>query len=195
MLVLREAGYLPVPWKNGGGVTREIHREPPAPAEFDWRLSLATIDSAGPFSAFDACERTLILVRGAGVELTFAGHGVRTLTRAGDLVTFDGAWRTDCKLLNGPSSDLNLIVSRHRAQATARCAAIAQPQSIRTQLGSVTLVCCITGSLRLINSAAEVSELDAVDVAQCFPGDGNITCSSHGPEVAWAFIASIVRRP
>jgi len=40
-------------WKNGGGTTREILRVPAEPTAFDWRLSLATIDSPGPFSAFE----------------------------------------------------------------------------------------------------------------------------------------------
>jgi hypothetical protein len=44
MIVLRESAYHAVPWKNGGGITREIYREPAGSAAFDWRRSLATID-------------------------------------------------------------------------------------------------------------------------------------------------------
>ena len=29
MIVLREADYITVPWKNGGGLTREILKVPP----------------------------------------------------------------------------------------------------------------------------------------------------------------------
>ena len=75
MIILRESSYITVPWKNGGGVTREILRSPPESTAFDWRLSLATIDLPGPFSAFEGYHRTLVLVRGAGVELNFAAHG------------------------------------------------------------------------------------------------------------------------
>ena len=43
MNILRESSYRAVPWKNGGGVTREILRAPAEPDAFDWRLSLATV--------------------------------------------------------------------------------------------------------------------------------------------------------
>ncbi|MEA3183170.1 MAG: uncharacterized protein QOI59_6693, partial [Gammaproteobacteria bacterium] len=117
MNILRESSYLSVPWKNGGGVTREILRVPAEPSAFDWRLSLATIDSPGPFSTFDGYHRTLVLVRGAGVELNFAQHGTSRLSTPGQTVSFDGAWQTSCTLLDGPSTDLNLIVSKERAQS------------------------------------------------------------------------------
>src|SRR5713226_7622808 len=120
MIIMRESGYRAVPWKNGGGVTREILRVPPEPTVFDWRLSLATIDSPGPFSAFEGYQRTLVLVRGAGVELDFGQHGRATLAAAGQMVVFDGAWSTGCTLLNGPSSDLNLIVSQERTESSSR---------------------------------------------------------------------------
>src|SRR5580704_1106020 len=94
MIIMRESRYRAVPWKNGGGVTREVLRVPPEPTAFDWRLSLATIDSPGPFSCFDGYQRTLALVRGPGVELDFGQHGRTQLTRAGQMVSFDGAWAT-----------------------------------------------------------------------------------------------------
>ena len=59
MIILRASSYRTVAWKNGGGMTREILREPAEPTPFDWRLSLATIDSSGPFSAFAGYQRTV----------------------------------------------------------------------------------------------------------------------------------------
>ena len=38
------------PWKNGGGVTREVAKSP-SQAPF-WRLSIANVDQEGPFSSF-----------------------------------------------------------------------------------------------------------------------------------------------
>ncbi len=35
-----------VPWRNGLGTTREVHRDE------RWRLSIATITAPGPFSVF-----------------------------------------------------------------------------------------------------------------------------------------------
>ena len=57
------------PWKNGGGITREIVCWPPGSGldDFWWRASVATIDAAGPFSAFPGVDRTIMLLEGAGV--------------------------------------------------------------------------------------------------------------------------------
>src|SRR6186713_948076 len=132
MNILRESSYRAVPWKNGGGVTREILRAPAEPDAFDWRLSLATIDAAGPFSAFAGYHRTLVLVRGAGVELNFAEHGTSRLSTPGQSVAFDGAWQTSCILLDGPSTDLNLIVSIERAQSVSRSVTLTEEQTVQT---------------------------------------------------------------
>jgi environmental stress-induced protein Ves len=81
---VRTRGYDDVPdqpWKNGRGTTRELHRDE------RWRLSIATIASAGDFSAFAGVDRTFAVARGTLV-LTVAG--VRHHLGTGDLVRFAG---------------------------------------------------------------------------------------------------------
>jgi uncharacterized protein len=194
MIVLRESSYRAVPWKNGGGVTREILREPPQGSEFDWRLSLATIDSPGPFSEFDGYHRTLVLVRGAGVELNFAQHGTSRLTAAGQLVSFDGAWPASCTLLDGPSTDLNLIVSKERAQSASRAVQVTGSEAIQTADWSELLVCCLSGELQLTNATGAVEHLKGVDVARCSRADGVITCNPCGAVPPNVFVAGIRHR-
>jgi uncharacterized protein len=191
MIIMRESSYRAVPWKNGGGVTREILRLPPEPTAFDWRLSLATLDKPGPFSSFVGYHRTLVLVRGPGVELDFGQHGRAQLTLAGQMVSFDGAWATNCTLLDGPSTDLNLIVSKERTRSQSRCVQLARSELIQTAEWPETLVCCISGAVRLTNTAGKVSDLDAVDVARCSPGDGTITCSPRDSTPARVFVAGL----
>jgi environmental stress-induced protein Ves len=194
MIILRESGYITVPWKNGGGVTREILRVPPEPTAFDWRLSLATIAAPGPFSAFDGYHRTLVLVRGAGVELDFAQHGRSKLNAPGQTVSFDGAWQTSCTLLDGPSTDLNLIVSKERAESASRSVQLTEAEIIQTARWSEVLVCCISGTIRLANTAGETEHLNGVDIARCSPGDAAITCRPHGTVPPNVFIAGVRRR-
>ena len=43
MILLHEAEFITVPWKNGGW-TKEILKVAAADGSFDWRLSLATIE-------------------------------------------------------------------------------------------------------------------------------------------------------
>lgn len=191
MIILRASSYRTVPWKNGGGVTREILREPPEPTPFDWRLSLATIDSPGPFSAFAGYHRTLVLVSGAGVELDFGQQGRARLTVPGQVVAFDGAWQTSCTLLDGRSTDLNLIVSQERMRSSSECLQLTQPRLLQTAQWPQTLVCCISGAVRLTHGTGQTQELSSVDVARSSPDDGAITCSPLGSAPAWIFVAGL----
>ena len=70
MRLVRRADLTPRPWKNGGGVTREIAAHPPEAGldGFDWRLSMADVASDGPFSAFPGIDRTLTVIEGAGAR-------------------------------------------------------------------------------------------------------------------------------
>jgi hypothetical protein len=191
MILLREAEYIAVPWKNGGGLTREILKVPTDATAFDWRLSLATIEQPGPFSTFEDYDRTLVLVRGAGVELDFGVYGRAALRMPGQLAAFDGGWATSCTLLEGPSSDLNLIVSKTRAEARARLVRIATPEIIHTAGWEETLICCIAGAAQIENAAGEIATLSGADVARCSPDDGVLTCAPDGTTPVLLFVAAL----
>jgi uncharacterized protein len=191
MIVLRESDYATVPWKNGGGLTREILKVPPDAAAFDWRLSLATIEQPGPFSAFDGYDRTLVLIRGAGVELDFGSQGRAVLRAPGQLAAFDGGWATSCTLSDGPSSDLNLIVSKSRAETRARLARVTTPELIHTAGWEETLICCVAGAAQVENAAGDIATLSGADVARCTPDDGVLTCAADGPTPALLFVAAL----
>jgi uncharacterized protein len=194
MIVLHEEHYTAVPWKNGGGETREILKVPADAAEFDWRLSLATIERPGPFSTFEDYDRTLVLVRGAGVELDFGAHGRAVLGTPGQLAAFDGAWATSCTLIDGPSSDLNLIISKTRTEAQTRLLRVTTPELIHTAGWEETLACCIAGAVRIENADGDLVTLSVADVARCSPRDGVLTCAPDGTTPALLFVAAL-RRP
>jgi len=195
MILLREANFITVPWKNGGGWTKEILKSAAAAGSFDWRLSLATIEQPGPFSSFAGYDRTLILVRGAGVALDFGTNGRTLLRTPGQLAEFDGAWETSCTLIDGPSSDLNLIVSQERVQAQTRLLRLAGAESVHTTGWKETLLCCIQGSVRVESTAGPVAELSSVDVLHCSAEDGILTCAANGATTpAVLFIASLSLR-
>lgn len=191
MIILRASDYRTVRWKNGGGTTQEILREPPEPTPFDWRLSLARIDEPGPFSPFEGYHRTLVLVSGAGVELDFGRHGRSKLSAVGQLVSFDGAWATQCTLVGGRSRDLNLIVSKERVHSTSDSLELTHPKLVNTAQWPHTLVCCISGAVRLTNTAGRTEELGSTDVARCSADDGTVTCASVGSSPAHIFVAAV----
>lgn len=83
---LRWSEYRSMPWKNGGGTTREVTsgtvHAPLASMEsevgFDWRVSVADVDVGGAFSAFPGIDRVITLVEGEGMVLTWTGHRIRS---------------------------------------------------------------------------------------------------------------------
>ncbi|MEW2045325.1 HutD family protein [Streptomyces sp. NPDC051445] len=112
-LLLPAAGRAAMPWKNGGGTTREVACSPAGAgmSAFTWRVSLAEVAADGPFSAFPDVERTLTLVEGAGMELTVGGR--RRLVDARHVPhDLPGDEPTDCRLLDGPVVNLNVMWRR-----------------------------------------------------------------------------------
>lgn len=100
------------PWRNGGGVTRELVAWPDA-THWVWRMSVAEIASNGPFSRFENVQRWFAVLDGAGVQLQVQNlHGVVTHTLDGGSapVSFDGAVPLHCELLNGTTQDFNLML-------------------------------------------------------------------------------------
>ncbi len=193
MRILHAADYPTQAWKNGGGLTREILKVPADAADFDWRLSLATIEAPGPFSNFAGYDRTLVLVEGAGVHLDFGARGSRVLRAPGELARFDGAWPTSCTLISGRSTDLNLMVARARARAQARVVTLTTPETVVTMDWEETLICCIHGTLRIDSEAGPGALLSKLDVARCSPEDGRLTCGSGGSPPALVFVAGLRR--
>lgn len=102
-------------WKNGGGVTREIVCVPEGAGldDFQWRVSIAHIAQAGPFSAFPGIDRVITLLAGAGVRLHTADgaldHRLHTPLAP---FAFAGECPIEAELLDGPCDDLNVMVRR-----------------------------------------------------------------------------------
>lgn len=104
-----------VPWKNGGGVTREIVCQPPGAGmdSFDWRVSIAHIASDGPFSAFPGIDRVITLLSGGGVHLSSADGQVNH--RLGSPLApfaFAGEAAIHARLLEGDCHDFNVMTRR-----------------------------------------------------------------------------------
>ena len=117
--VVRWSDAVEVPWRNGGGLTRELVVRGGAP--FDWRLSAASIAVDGPFSEFPGVDRILMLLGGDGVRLWFSDDGSsETVERPGDFVEFAGERPAEATLLGGSTVDLNLMWRRDRFRASVQ---------------------------------------------------------------------------
>ncbi|MFB8132268.1 HutD/Ves family protein [Streptomyces mirabilis] len=144
--VLPAAGRVAVPWKNGGGVTREIVARPEGAdmGDFEWRVSLADVGSDGPFSAFADVDRILTMVEGEGMDLTVGGERRRVATRFVPQ-RFPGDLPTGCRLLGGPVVNLNVMW--HRGAAATPTVTVAVPRrSLALPAGPAVVVVALDGT-------------------------------------------------
>ena len=128
------------PWKNGGGTTREIVCQPAGAGmdSFVWRVSIASIAQAGPFSAFPGVDRVIMLLDGDGVRLHAPGID-HALDTPGQPFAFSGDVALDCDLLGGASTDFNVMARRSRLRAEVQVLSAAQhiPESAQGLLLAV----------------------------------------------------------
>lgn len=106
-----------VPWKNGLGITREIVVEPRGATtdDFTWRVSIADVDTASPFSRFPGIDRTIVLLEGDGFTMTMDGTREHALTTVCLPFAFAGEAAVEVTLAGGATRDFNLMVRRDAA--------------------------------------------------------------------------------
>ena len=109
-----------VPWRNGGGVTRELLAWPD-PRNWLLRVSVADIGASGPFSAFPGVDRWFAVLSGDGVRLDTAGAPPVELTADQDaLHAFRGDLATHCTALGATTRDFNLMAQHAGLQLRQR---------------------------------------------------------------------------
>lgn len=114
MKIIRFDELKAVPWKNGLGITRELAVEPAGASmdDFAWRVSIADVDTASPFSTFPGIDRTIVLVEGAGFTMVLDGEREHALTTPLEPFAFPGEAKVDVRLAGGATRDFNLMVRR-----------------------------------------------------------------------------------
>jgi uncharacterized protein len=118
MQVLRAADRVAAPWKNGGGITREVYAWPPGAGldDFHWRVSMAEVRADGPFSVFPGVDRVLAVLNGR-LTLSVQGLGDLDLAAGAPPAVFPGDAPTVCRVVEGPVLDLNVMTRRGAACA------------------------------------------------------------------------------
>jgi environmental stress-induced protein Ves len=142
--------YTSMPWRNGAGVTREIARELAQGENFAWRLSLASLQANGPFSSYAGYQRCVALVEGRGFRLHVAGTGTKTLAARGAHVLFAGAAAASCELLDGPCTDLSLIVHEPGTIDSVTRLAISAEQSVQDAPGKLQAFFVLHGAIKCV---------------------------------------------
>jgi uncharacterized protein len=157
------------PWKNGGGLTREI-----AAGDF-WRLSIATIDRSGPFSEFPGYDRTIVAIEGDLVTLQI---GDETIVLAHyEPLEFPGEEPAYASV-TGSARDLNVMTRRDELAHDVEI--VAGTQRFVLDEDEFAVVCAIDGA----------AGVDGVAVAA---GDALIVRDAEGFSVLSSGHAAVVR--
>lgn len=123
----------PRPWKNGGGVTRQlaIYPEHATQDNFIWRVSAAELTQPGPFSIWPDIDRILILTGGESMLLTRTETGQQQRLTRGERLYFAGETPLEAALPDGPARDFNLMLRRKQAHGCVDMRRTAQKLPLR----------------------------------------------------------------
>ncbi|GAA2988947.1 hypothetical protein Sfulv_13090 [Streptomyces fulvorobeus] len=158
-----------MPWRNGGGVTREIAVWPEDAGSdaFDWRISLADVADDGPFSVFPGVDRTLTVVGGEGMDLLVGGehHIVDEPLWPYD---FPGDRETVGHLLGGPVVNVNVMYRRSRTRAAT--AVVRGTVLLMPPAGGAVLALALEDGAAVDGTGIELDRYDAVLSTDGSPG-------------------------
>lgn len=112
---IRFAGIAPLPWANGGGSTRVLLDDGTPGVDWSYRISVADLSGAQPFSRFPGIDR----------HLTFLGPGELSMHVDGDAVALgrhdEIRFPGEADVSSAPSApsarDLNVMVRRALCRA------------------------------------------------------------------------------
>jgi environmental stress-induced protein Ves len=163
LTVLRAAQRAAVPWKNGGGITREVAVSPEGSAlgDFDWRVSIAEIGVAGAFSLFPGVDRRMVVLQGR-LALFIDGQAALTLSRESSAVSFPGDVPVFAEPLDAPVTDLNVMTRRGRCNATLARGTELESTVLKPRLGSRLLIARSDLTVGSEELEVELAPLDAL---------------------------------
>jgi environmental stress-induced protein Ves len=182
--LLRAADYRRMPWKNGGGWTTELAASSSAAdgGDFDWRISIAEIESDGAFSTFPACDRYIALLDGPGMELQFDAEEPVRLDQRLRFARFAGEAKTFGRLLGGAVRDFNVIVRRDAVRAEVLHRPLVGPMVFLPEGATTWFVYLVAGQAALKDAAG--MQVEAGESLLLQPGDATRTrVLSGGGEV------------
>lgn len=173
LTVLPLADQAVMPWRNGGGSTREVARAPAEGADFAWRVSVARIEADGPFSLFPGIDRTLWLLAGAGMDLVIDGTTVSLRSRFASCA-FPGEAVVHARLVGGPTEDLNVMVQRAGTRALTEIVSLATDELrvCTTEGAGSDLIVALTGELSAQSPAGTRVVLRAGDALRLDDASG-----------------------
>ena len=159
--------YRTVAWKNGKGRTQELVFGGSSEDSFDWRLSMAPVNSSGEFSDFKHYDRTLILINGNGLTLDHDSGQQDSLSQRFDLAHFDGGWLTNATLHDGDILDFNVMTRQHKccSKVTVLDDVNSNSQTLFVSAG-LLLIYSVESAISILSSDSSAITLPAMHLFQ-----------------------------
>ena len=164
--LLRAAEQAAVAWKNGGGTTRELAVHPPGSdlERFLWRVSIATVAAAGPFSHFAGIDRRMAILAGR-LLLSIEGGVPRALTPADPPLEFPGEAAVHAEPQGGAVTDLNVMTRRGQCAAQLQRHLLTVPLALAPVAATRMVVALADVEVRAGDDALRLMRLDALCLA------------------------------
>lgn len=188
MKLLPASGHKRMPWKNGGGETIEIAVFPEGASlsGFDWRVSMATVASDGPFSAFPGIDRTLSILEGNGMTLLIEGRAPAPLTQASAPLPFPADVATSASLIDGEIVDLNVMTRREKLTHYVRRLTVEGGGALASE-AATSLILCHHGAVTLDGDGESV----ALSAGDAVLASGPLVAAVKAPTGCALFIIEI----
>jgi hypothetical protein len=190
---LKRHRYPRTRWKNGAGWTSEIARHPHGDPEpdtaFEWRVSIAEIDADCVFSSFAGFDRSLLVLDGEGIELTGIDAAPVLLRPRDPARSFPGESAPRCRLIGGPSRDLNVMSLRGTWSHRVLVRPLVGPMVLFPEPGVCWLIHVIGGQARRqhVADAEPIAAGDSLYVAPSGIADHQTVISGSGELVLIRF--------
>lgn len=140
--------YKKMPWKNGQGFTLELARSHGEGLEnFDWRVSIADVKSAGSFSFFPNKQRIIGVLEGSGIVLQIDKNPPVSLLQK-QFHAFNGESDVYAELINEAIRDFNLIYNPEKYLARLQWVSCESENSWISN-GNCVLIFNLQGKLEL----------------------------------------------
>lgn len=190
MRIIRATEHRRMPWKNGGGETTEIAISPESATtgDFDWRLSMARVESGGPFSVFPGIDRTLAVLDGERLLLTIEGMEPAELTARSEPLAFPGDAPTNAELIGGNVTDLNIMTRRGKLTHSMRRLRVSGSTKLPLEY-SEALLFCHSGRARIVTDG-QTTELGSLDTLHLTEASSHLRIEADD---AMLFVISLKR--
>jgi environmental stress-induced protein Ves len=187
--VLRAATRAAVPWKNGGGVTQEVAVHPVGSDfdTFDWRVSIAQVHTAGPFSSLPGVDRRLAVLEGT-LSIVVGGQGEAQLDAEAAPLHFSGEESVRAHPVGGPVTDLNIMTRRTKFSSSLVLHQTQHATVLATQPVTVLVVALTDLVLKAQSAEWHLSRLDAARIE----GDSPCEILPRGNQARF-YVARILR--